>query len=87
MKSYMVERGKLFAAYMLKHQCTIRQVAKAFNVSKSTVHKDVAERLEQNDQMLYKQVKTLLVKNKAERHMRGGLATKKKFLEQRMVKA
>ncbi len=87
MESYMVERGKLFAAYMIKHQCTIRQVAKAFNASKTTVHKDVSERLEQNDPMLYKQVKALLVKNKAERHMRGGLATKKKFLEQKIVKA
>ncbi|MBQ0125025.1 MAG: sporulation transcriptional regulator SpoIIID [Clostridiales bacterium] len=65
--------------YMVQKGCTVRAAAKKFDISKSTVHKDVSERLRYIDFALYEKVKTVLEKNKAERHMRGGEATKQKY--------
>ncbi len=68
------------AMYMLDKKATLRQTAKKFDVSKSTVHKDMAERLYYIDEKLYINVRKLLSYNLANRHIRGGEATKKKYL-------
>lgn len=68
------------AMYMLDKKATLRQTAKKFGVSKSTVHKDMAERLYYIDEKLYINVRKLLSYNLANRHIRGGEATKKKYL-------
>lgn len=65
---------------MIAHNATVRSTAKAFGVSKSTVHKDLTERLPEQSPKLYERVKSVLEKNKQERHIRGGLATKKKYM-------
>ena len=67
------------AAYMIDRHATVRQAARQFGVSKSTVHKDIAERLPLFNRRLYLQVKEILDENKAQRHIRGGLATRKKY--------
>ena len=67
------------AEYIIETGATVRSAAKKFGVSKSTVHKDVTERLEQLSPEAYFRVKEVLEKNKAERHIRGGLATRKKY--------
>jgi len=66
--------------YISENKATVRSAAKKFNVSKSTVHKDVAERLKKIDPVLYKEVKEVLEINKAQRHIRGGLATRQKYI-------
>lgn len=76
------ERAVILGEYILDTGATVRAAAKVFKISKSTVHKDVTERLERQDPELYLQVKTVLEKNKQERHIRGGLATKEKYLSQ-----
>ncbi len=73
------ERAAQLALYMLENKQTVRGAAKAFGISKSTVHKDVTERLRKLNKPLYLQVKILLEQNKAERHIRGGQATKEKY--------
>ena len=73
------ERTRELAAYVLEHQCTVRAAAERFGVSKSTVHKDMSERLEHIDRSLWLRVRALLERNKAERHIRGGLATRRKY--------
>ena len=73
----IIEEG----AYIAETGATVRQTAKVFHFSKSTVHKDVAERLYYVDKELYKRVKKVLKTNLEERHIRGGLATKRKYLE------
>lgn len=67
------------AVYIIEHRATVRTAAKQFGVSKSTVHKDLTERLPRLDPGLYRQVRALLDLNKAERHIRGGLATRRKY--------
>ena len=79
MKTYIEERAIEIANYMIEHNATVRQAAKNFGISKSTVHKDVTERLKKINPQLYKQVAEVLKINKEERHIRGGLATKKKY--------
>ncbi|ADL69967.1 sporulation transcriptional regulator SpoIIID [Thermoanaerobacterium thermosaccharolyticum] len=79
MKDYIEERTLEIGKYIIKNKSTVREAAKVFGVSKSTVHKDVTERLENINPKLYKEVKEVLEKNKAERHIRGGNATKKKY--------
>ena len=64
---------------LLANNATVRAAAKQFGVSKSTVHKDLTERLEKIDPALYQQVRQLLDRNKAERHIRGGMATRRKY--------
>ena len=75
------ERAKLLAVYIIETGSTVRVAAKAFNVSKSTVHKDISERLEKFNPSLADEAKKILEINKSERHIRGGLATKLKYLE------
>ncbi|MBC5997759.1 sporulation transcriptional regulator SpoIIID [Romboutsia ilealis] len=79
MKSHIEERAIVVAKYILEKNTTVRQTAKTFGVSKSTIHKDVTERLEEINPSLAKEVKKVLEKNKSERHIRGGLATKLKY--------
>lgn len=67
------------AAYLLENESTVRAAAARFGVSKSTVHKDLTERLPEINRSLYQQVRELLDRNKAERHIRGGLATRRKY--------
>lgn len=76
----MEERVIESAIYIIEHNATVRQTAKQFGVSKSTVHKDVTERLETINKTLARQARKVLDINKSERHIRGGLATKEKYL-------
>ncbi|MBQ5677594.1 MAG: sporulation transcriptional regulator SpoIIID [Clostridia bacterium] len=77
------ERAAMLGEYIVKNKTTVRATAKVFGISKSTVHMDVAQRLEHYDPQLYSEVKKVLEINKAERHIRGGLATKEKYLNQK----
>jgi putative DeoR family transcriptional regulator (stage III sporulation protein D) len=70
------------AAYIIETRATVRAAAKRFNISKSTVHKDLTDRLENINRSLYVQVKEILEFNKAERHIRGGMATRLKYKNQ-----
>lgn len=80
MKSISIEdRAIDLAHYIIDSKDTVRGAAKKFGISKSTVHKDVSERLEKINPSLAKQVRTILDENKAERHIRGGMATKMKY--------
>lgn len=81
MKEYIEKRTVLFADYIIENNATVRDTARKFDISKSTVHKDVTERLKHIDKDLYEEVREVLNQNKAERHIRGGLATKKKYEE------
>ena len=72
------QRAISLANYMIENKSTVRQAAKIFGVSKSTVHKDLTERLENIDSSLAIEVRKILDLNKSERHIRGGMATKKK---------
>ena len=82
MKEYIEERAVEIANYIIENNATVRQTAKKFGVSKSTVHKDVTERLLQINQPLAHRAREVLDINKSERHLRGGLATKEKYLHQ-----
>ena len=73
------ERAKILATYIIENKSTVRQAAKKFNVSKSTVHKDISERLEKVNPSLAIEAKRILEINKMERHIRGRLATKLKY--------
>ncbi|MBP3204197.1 MAG: sporulation transcriptional regulator SpoIIID [Lachnospiraceae bacterium] len=84
MKDYIEERAVSIANYIIDHNATVRQTAKAFGVSKSTAHKDVTDRLTQIDPSLATQVRKVLDVNKSERHIRGGLATREKYLHKTM---
>jgi len=79
LKGLPEERVIAFANYIVEHNATVRQTAKKFNLSKSTVHKDVSERLKTINEDLYEKVKQVLEQNKSERHIRGGMATKSKY--------
>lgn len=69
------------AVYIIETGATVRAAAKRFGISKSTVHKDLSQRLPQCNQQLYNQVRCILDTNKAQRHIRGGMATQKKYLQ------
>ena len=77
------ERCELFAEYVLDTGATVRAVASHFGISKSTVHKDLTARLYYINKHLYNEVKQVLDKNKAERHIRGGEATRKRYEQKR----
>lgn len=81
MKESIVKRTLTEAEYILSTKATVRDAAKEFDVSKSTVHKDVSERLKYIDVTLYARVKKILDFNLSERHLRGGNATKEKYLK------
>ena len=78
------ERSVMLGEYIIEHKATVRSTAKQFGISKSTVHKDVSQRLEKIRPQLYVQVKEILEINKQERHIRGGQATKHKYEEQNL---
>lgn len=80
MKDYIEERAISIANYIIENNATVRQTAKEFGISKSTVHKDVTDRLMQVNPALAKQARKVLDVNKQERHIRGGLATREKYL-------
>lgn len=82
MKGYIEERAVSLANYIIDNNATVRQTAKEFGISKSTVHKDVTERLSVINPALAKQTRNVLDVNKSERHIRGGLATKEKYQHQ-----
>ena len=79
MKTYIEERAIEIANYMIENNATVRQAAKNFGISKSTVHKDVTDRLEHINPSLAAQARVVLDVNKSERHIRGGLATREKY--------
>ena len=79
MERSLDKRAFALAVYMLEHDATVRAAAARFGVSKSTVHKDLTERLQKRSPALHAAVRALLDRNKAERHIRGGMATKRKY--------
>ena len=79
MENHIEERACQLAVYMIENKATVRAAAKKFGVSKSTVHKDLSQRLPQYSKSLYEQVKVVLETNKAQRHIRGGMATRRKY--------
>lgn len=86
MKEYIEERVLELAKYITDNNSTVRSTARVFNVSKSTVHKDITERLMHINPGLARSVHKILEENKAERHIRGGMATKEKYLKARISK-
>ena len=85
MRDYIRKRVVDVSLYIVKTNATVRQAATVFGVSKSTIHKDVTERLPRINDDLAIQVKQVLEHNKAERHIRGGEATKRKYIRSRVV--
>ena len=79
MKGNIEERACALADYIIENRTTVRAAAKKFGISKSTVHKDLQDRLPDINRALYTQVKEILDENKAQRHIRGGIATRKKY--------
>ena len=79
MKETIEERACKLAQYIIEHKATVRTAAKQFGVSKSTVHKDISDRLPSINHALYVQAKAILDENKAQRHIRGGMATRRKY--------
>ena len=73
------QRATKLGEFIVENKATVRRAAKQFGISKSTVHKDVSQRLKYIDRGLYRDVKNVLAVNKAQRHIRGGMATKKKY--------
>lgn len=84
MKNYIKDRTLQEANYIYSTGQTIRNTASVFNICKSTVHNDVSKRLREYDGAMYEKVKQVLDKNFDEKHIRGGLSTKKKYLEERV---
>ena len=82
MRDNIEQRACDLAVYMIENGATVRAAAKAFGVSKSTVHKDVTQRLQQINPALAEQARAVLDLNKSERHIRGGMATREKYLQQ-----
>ena len=81
MKGLVEQRAVELAEYIVANRTTVRAAAKKFGVSKSTVHQDITAKLAQVDRHLHDEVKTVLEKNKQERHLRGGQATRRKYAE------
>lgn len=81
MESTIEDRVRQLAVYIIETGATVRAAARHFGISKSTVHKDLSQRLPQCNKRLYAQVRLVLDENKAQRHIRGGIATRKKYLK------
>lgn len=81
MEGCIEERVVEIARYIVEHKATVRETAKAFGISKSTVHKDVTERLPRINKNLSEDARKVLDLNKSERHIRGGMATREKYLQ------
>lgn len=79
LKDYITERVFDLANYLIENKATVRQTAKEYGISKSTVHKDICERLPRLNKALAVEAKNVLEINKAERHIRGGIATREKY--------
>jgi putative DeoR family transcriptional regulator (stage III sporulation protein D) len=79
MKDTIEQRAREAAVYIIENGATVRAAAERFGISKSTIHKDLQQRLPKCDRSLYRQVRQVLDLNKAQRHIRGGLATRKKY--------
>ena len=79
MKGIVEDRAVELGEYIVENKATVRSAARKFGVSKSTVHKDVAERLKNVNPQLYREVRSILEYNKAQRHIRGGMATRRKY--------
>ncbi len=79
MREFSDDRAVLLAQHIIETGDTVRATAKIFGISKSTVHKDVSDRLIHIDRNLFRQVNEVLQKNKSERHIRGGMATRRKY--------
>jgi putative DeoR family transcriptional regulator (stage III sporulation protein D) len=79
MRNASYERAVILGEYIIENSATVRAAAKQFKISKSTVHKDVTDRLKISNPQLWKEVKVVLEHNKSERHIRGGLATRRKY--------
>ena len=79
MNDYIEKRAVLLGEYIVQKRTTVRDAAKIFGISKSTVHKDITVRLRQVSPSLYKEIRQLLDLNKQERHIRGGMATRRKY--------
>ena len=79
------KRACQLAVYMIETGATVRASARHFGISKSTVHKDLTQRLRQYNRVLYEQVRLILEENKAQRHIRGGMATREKYLARNSV--
>ncbi len=86
MKGIVEERAAKLGEYIIESKATVRMAAKKFGISKSTVHKDVSQRLKTLNPAMYRRVREILDTNKSERHIRGGLATKNKYIKQKMQK-
>ena len=86
MANTIEERACELAVYMIETGATVRTTAQHFGISKSTVHKDLSQRLPQCNRTLYVQVRQILDENKAQRHIRGGMATKRKYQQEKLVK-
>jgi putative DeoR family transcriptional regulator (stage III sporulation protein D) len=84
MKDYIRQRALDIARYIVEHRCTVRDAAKAFDVSKSTVHKDVTQRLKDIDPAVCEKVGEVLQINLNERHLRGGMATREKYKKNKL---
>ena len=80
MKGIVEERAAMLGEYIIESKATVRSASKKFGISKSTVHKDVSQRLKSVNPSLYKEVRQILDNNKNQRHIRGGIATKNKYL-------
>ena len=87
MKEYIQERALAVAGYIIESNATVRQAARQFGISKSTVHKDITERLMQVNPALAKEARKVLDINKSERHIRGGMATKEKYEHEHLLHA
>ena len=79
MTDNMEARARQLAVYIIETEATVRSAAQHFGISKSTVHKDLCQRLPLCDPLLYRQVRAILDKNRQERHIRGGMATRRKY--------
>ena len=86
MKGLLEERASMLGEYIIESKSTVRKAAQKFGISKSTVHKDVSQRLKYINPKLYKEVKSILELNKSQRHIRGGFATKSKYAKNRISK-
>ncbi len=83
LKNHIEERAVAVANFIVSSNSTVRETARRFGISKSTVHKDITDRVEKIDPELAQSVRKVLEVNKAERHIRGGLATREKYLRRR----
>ena len=81
MKGIVEERAAMLGEYIIESKATVRSAAKKFGISNSTVHKDVSQRLRSVNPAMYREVREILDTNKSQRHIRGGIATRNKYIK------